>query len=137
CDAEGPDVGGAAVRVLSQYEGLPVYVTRSTFGGGPGLGNECANGGGLSTIGSSFTVLNSWFSHNRAIGIGANPPRQGTPGGGNGGAIYNDGNTFALRICGTRIENNVANEGGGAIFFVSNNGTGQLSIESSRIVANP
>lgn len=137
CDAVGPDVGGAAVRVLSQYEGLPVYVTRSTFGGGPGLGNECSNGGGLSSIGVSFTVLNSWFSHNRAIGIGANPARPGTPGGGSGGAIYNDGNTFALRVCGTRMENNHANEGGGAIFFVSNNGTGQLSIESSGLFANP
>ena len=26
CDRTGPDVGGAAVRVLSQYHGLPVYV---------------------------------------------------------------------------------------------------------------
>ena len=32
--AQGPDIGGAAVRVLSQYQGLPVYVVNSTFGGG-------------------------------------------------------------------------------------------------------
>ena len=137
CDATGPDVGGAAIRVLSQYQGLPVYVTRSTFGGGPALGNVCSNGGGLSSIGVSYTVLNSYFSHNEAIGHGANPAQQGTPGGGSGGAIYNDGNTFTLRLCGTRVQENTANEGGGAIFFVSNNGTGQLEIEDSVLAANP
>lgn len=137
CNAVGPDVGGAAVRVLSQYQGLPVHVTRSTFGGAPGLGNVCSNGGGLSSIGVSFTVWNSLFSHNQALGIGANPARQGMPGGGSGGAIYNDGNTFALRLCGTRIRENLANEGGGAVFFVSNNGTGQLAIEDSVLDANP
>src|SRR5690606_31734109 len=90
CDDTGPDVGGGAVRVLSQYQGLPVYVVRSTFGGAPGLGNVCSNGGGLSSIGVSFTVLNSLFRYNRAIGVGANPARPGTPGGGSGGGIYVD-----------------------------------------------
>ena len=80
CDDEGPDVGGAAVRVFSQYQGLPVYVVNSTFGGGDGYGNVCSNGGGLSSIGVSFTVINSLFTHNLAIGNGANPARSGTPG---------------------------------------------------------
>ena len=31
CDATGPDLGGGAVRALSQYHGLPVTVVRSTF----------------------------------------------------------------------------------------------------------
>ena len=137
CDPEGPDEGGGAIRVLQQYQGLPVYVTRSTFGGGAGLGNACSNGGALSTIGVSFTVLNSLFTHNEAIGVGANPARPGTPGGGNGGAIYVDGNTMTLDVCGTRITDNRANEGGGAIFFVSNDGTGQLVIEDSLLAANP
>jgi hypothetical protein len=137
CDDVGPDVGGAAVRVLSQYQGLPVYVTRSSFGGSPANANVCSNGGGLSAIGVSYTVLNSLFAYNQAIGHGANPAQQGTPGGGSGGAIYNDGNTFALRLCGTRIRENHANEGGGAIFFVSNNGTGTLAIEDSVLDANP
>ena len=70
CDDTGPDVGGAAVRVLSQHAGLPVYVVNSTFGGGPNLGNVCSNGGGLSSIGVSFTVINSLFSHNDAVGWG-------------------------------------------------------------------
>jgi hypothetical protein len=137
CDEVGPDLGGAAVRVLSQHDGQPVYVVNSTFGGPDGLGNVCSNGGGLSSIGVSMTVLNSLFTHNEAIGHGANPAQDGTPGGGSGGAIYNDGNTFTLRLCGTRIEENSANEGGGAIFFVSNDRTGHLVIESSVLCANP
>ena len=36
CADNGPDVGGAAVRVFSQYQGQPVYVVNSTFGGGRG-----------------------------------------------------------------------------------------------------
>jgi predicted small lipoprotein YifL len=137
CDDTGPDVGGAAIRVLSQYEGQPVYVVSSTFGGAEGLGNVCSNGGGLSSIGVSYTVLNCLFSHNEAIGNGANPARDGTPGGGSGGAIYNDGNTFTLRILGTLIEDNSANEGGGAIFFVSNDRSGRLVIEDSVLRRNP
>ena len=33
CAPTGPDVAGGAVRVFSQYENLPVFVTGSTFGG--------------------------------------------------------------------------------------------------------
>ncbi len=137
CASTGPDVGGAAVRVLSQYNGLPVYVINSVFGGSPGAGNVCSNGGGLSSIGVSFTVVDSVFSYNQAIGNGANPTRPGTPGGGSGGAIYNDGNTYGLNICGTTIENNSANEGGGALFFVSNDRTGRLYLEDSVLRQNP
>ncbi len=137
CDDSGPDVGGAAVRVLSQYHGLPVYVVNSTFGAAGGLGNVCSNGGGLSSIGVSYSVINSLFSDNRAIGSGANPARSGTPGGGSGGAIYNDGNTFTLTLCGTKVVDNVANEGGGAIFFVSNDRSGSLVIRDSFLSHNP
>jgi hypothetical protein len=137
CDPTGPDVGGAAIRVFDQFQDLPVYVVSSTFGGGPELGNVCSNGGGLSSIGVSYTVLNSLFTHNEAIGNGANPARSGTPGGGSGGAIYNDGNTFTLRIAGTIIEDNHANEGGGAVFFVSNDRSGHLVIEDSELRRNP
>lgn len=137
CEETGPDVGGGAVRVLSQSAGLPVYVTNSTFGGAANLGNVCSNGGALSSIGVSWIVLNSVLSHNRAIGNGANPAQPGTPGGGSGGAIYNDGNLFTLRVAGSIIQDNHANEGGGAIFFVSNNRTGTLRIEDSTLRRNP
>lgn len=136
CDEEGPDVGGAAVRVLSQYEGLPVYVVNSTFGGASDLGNIGSNGGALSSIGVSFSVINTVMSYNEAVGYGANPAETGTPGGGSGGAIYNDGNTFTLDLCGCVLTDNTANEGGGAIFFVSNDRSGSLYIEQSQLNGN-
>ncbi|GGO05711.1 hypothetical protein GCM10011576_08620 [Micromonospora parathelypteridis] len=137
CDRTGPDLGGAAIRVLSQHDNKPVYVVSSTFGGASGQGGSCSNGGALSSIGVSWVVLNSVLSHNEAIGNGANPAKSGTPGGGSGGAIYCDGNEFTVRIAGTIIENNKANEGGGAVFFVSNNRTGTMKIENSTLRRNP
>jgi Chlamydia polymorphic membrane protein (Chlamydia_PMP) repeat len=132
CDPVGPDVGGGAVRALSQYHGLPVAVIASRF-----ADNVCSNGGALSSIGVSWRVSDSRFTGNRAIGRGANPARSGTPGGGSGGAIYNDGNRFALSITGSRFTGNHANEGGGAIFFVSNDRTGTLAIAHSVLRGNP
>ena len=72
CDPTGPDLGGAAVRALSQYHDQPVYVTRSTFTRG-----VCSNGAALSSIGVSWSIFNSVFTRNRAIGRGANPQRGG------------------------------------------------------------
>ena len=95
CDATGPDLGGAALRVLSQYHGEPVQVIGSRFTGG-----VCSNGGAISSIGVSWNIVDTVMSGNKAIGSGANPARSGTPGGGSGGAIYLDGNTFTLRVSG-------------------------------------
>jgi len=136
CDATGPDVGGAALRVLSQFDGRPVIVANSVFGGAVETANVCSNGAGISSIGVSWEVYNSTFRHNRAIGNGANPAKPGTPGGGNGGAIYLDGNRFTLDLVNTVIENNTANEGGSAVFFVSNNRTGELRIRDSILRRN-
>jgi hypothetical protein len=132
CDASGPDLGGAAIRVLSQYQNRPVYVVRSTFRGG-----VCSNGGAVSSIGVSWVIQDSTMSGNRAIGRGANPARAGTAGGGSGGAIYTDGNRYTVTIDGTVITGNSATEGGGAVFFVSNDRTGTLRIEHSRLRGNP
>jgi hypothetical protein len=136
CDSLGPDVGGGAVRVFSQYQGLPVYVVNTTFGGADGYGNAGSNGGGISSIGVSWTLINCLFSYNRAIGNGGNPSQTGTPGGGSGGAIYNDGNTMTLSLYGTKIEYNKVNAFGSAIFFVSNDHTGNIHIENSVISNN-
>ncbi len=132
CDATGPDVGGAAVRALSQYRSGPVVVSGSSFEGG-----SCANGAALSSIGVSWLIVNSRFSHNTATGRGANPARSGTPGGGSGGAIYLDGNRFTLDLRGSVIEDNRAPEGGGAIFFVSNDRTGTATLAASILRRNP
>ncbi|MBA3598826.1 MAG: hypothetical protein H0W40_15825 [Methylibium sp.] len=136
CEATGPDVGGGAVRVFGNSPQAPVYVTKTSFGGASGYGNSCSNGGALSGLHASFSIHNSLFSHNRAIGYGANPKRSGTPGGGSGGAIYQDGNTIRLGMCGNHLRNNTHNEGGGAMFFVSNNRTGTMSITDSLIEAH-
>jgi hypothetical protein len=136
CADNGPDVGGGGIRVFSQFNNLPVYVVSSTFGGADGAGNVCSNGGGISSIGVSWTILNSMFSYNRAIGSGGNPATSGTPGGGSGGAIYNDGNKMTLSLCGTRIDYNQVKAYGSAIFFVSNDHTGDIRIDSSVITNN-
>ncbi len=136
CDDRGSDVGGGAIRVMQHIEGgsvsRPTYIVNSTFGGKPGFGNTCANGGAISSIGTSYSILNSVLSDNKAIGEGANDGE-----GGNGGAIYNDGNTFNLEVCGTLIEDNKANEGGSAIFYVSNDRSGMLFIKDSTLRRNP
>jgi len=136
CADGGQDVGGAGVRVFSQYQGQPVYVVNSTFGGADGFGNTCSNGGGISSIGVSWSIYNSLFSYNHAIGNGGNPAEAGTVGGGSGGAIYNDGNTMTLSICGTVIEHNEVNAYGSAIFFVSNDHSGNIEIRDSVITNN-
>ena len=65
CDPTGPDLGGGAVRALSQHDGQPVTVVRSTFTDG-----VCSNGAALSSIGVSWSIYNSVFTGNRAIGRG-------------------------------------------------------------------
>lgn len=136
CAYVGPDVGGGAIRVFDQSQDLPVYLVNCTFGGAEGYGNIGANGGGISSIGVSWTVINCLFSHNEAVGNGGNPARDGTPGGGSGGAIYNDGNTMTLSIHGTRIERNRVNTHGAAIFFVTNDHSGDIRIENSVLREN-
>ncbi len=132
CDSTGPDLGGAAIRALSQYQNRAVEVTGSTFTGG-----VCSNGGALSSIGVSWVITGSTFTGNSAIGDGANPAHAGTPGGGSGGAIYTDGDDYTVTVDGSVITGNSAREGGGALFFVSDNKTGTLTIEHSQLRDNP
>jgi hypothetical protein len=134
CSTTGPDVGGGAIYAVQQAG--PVFVVDSTFGA-PGRGNVGSNGGALGSIGVSWTVLNGVFSSNQAVGVGQNPARACTPGGGSGGAIYNDGNTYALTVCGSDVSGNSARELAGAVFFVSNDLSGSVVIDRSTFKANP
>jgi len=136
CESTGPDLGGAAVRAFGPSTAAPVYVVGSTFGGAAGYGGQCSNGGALSGLGASFAVINSLITHNGAIGNGANPAAAGTPGGGSGGAIYMDGNAMDLSLCGSSLHDNAANEGGGAVIYVSNDRSGTMSITDSLLQAN-
>ena len=136
CAHLGPDVGGGAIRVFSQHDGRPAFITNCTFGGGEEYANYGSNGGGISSIGVSWTIYNSLFSYNYCTGNGANPAQAGTPGGGSGGAIYNDGNTMTLKVFGTLIEENTVNAHGSAIFFVTNDHSGNIVIDQSIIRNN-
>ncbi|SKC23445.1 hypothetical protein [Alkalitalea saponilacus] len=136
CGSQGPDIGGGAIRVFSQYDQQPVYLVNCTFGGGHEYANIGANGGAISSIGVSWTIINCFFSHNKAIGCCGNPAQSGTAGGGSGGAIYNDGNKMTLKILGTVIEQNEVNAHGSAVFFVTNNMTGNIVIDRSVIRNN-
>jgi hypothetical protein len=132
CYRKGPDLGGAAIRVLAQFRNRPVYITSDTFTGG-----RCSNGGALSSISVQWDVLNSVFAGNKAIGWGANPAPAGTGGGGSGGAIYNDGTDYNNLVAGTVMRDNSAREGGGAIFYVVDTGWGKLTLNESHLHHNP
>ncbi len=131
CDRTGPDLGGAAIRVLSHWPKKRVQVSGTTFTGG-----RCSNGAAISSIGVSWRIVDSVFKKNRAIGDGANPAQSGTPGGGSGGAIYLDGNRMKLMVRRSTLTENRAREGGGAIFFVSNNRTGTMTLAKSSLSQN-
>ncbi len=132
CYRYGPDLGGGAIRALAQYRNRPVYITRDTF-----TANRCSNGAALSSISVQWKVLNSVLSGNKAVGWGANPASPGTPGGGSGGAIYNDGTDYKTLIAGTIMRNNRAREGGGAVFYVVDSGRGKLTLNESHLHHNP
>ena len=132
CYQFGPDLGGGAIRVLGQYLNRPVYITNDTF-----TGNSCANGGALSSINVNWDIVNSVFTHNCAIGWGANQPVPGTPGGGSGGALYSDNTTdYSALVAGTDMYGNAAAEGGGAILYVVAYGPGNLTLNQSNLWAN-
>lgn len=137
CDDLGSDLGGGAIRKLDYLvapgagPARPVWIVGSTFGA-PNMGNSGANGGALSSIGVSWNILNSWFSSNQALGHGANSGQ-----GGNGGAIYNDGNEHVMNLTSSLIEDGMANEGGTAVFFVSNDKSGTINITDSTTRNNP
>ncbi len=133
CYKYGPDLGGAAIRALGMYPHRPVYITKDTFRGG-----RCSNGGALSSIDASWDVLDSLMVNNKTTGRGENPQAKGTPGGGSGGAIYTDGDSYNVTINGSAIRFNAAKGGeGGAVFFVVDNGPGVLTIEHSTLHHNP
>jgi len=125
----GPDVGGGAVRV-TQIQAEPVYIVQSTFGGPGDLGNSAANGGGLSGLFADFHIYNSSFVNNHTTACCGNPTTSGT-GGGSGGAIYMDGLKLQLELHNVDLMDNSCRAHGSAIFFVSNDHAGVLTISDS------
>src|SRR5262249_585746 len=86
----------------------------------------------LSSIGVSWNIINSLLANNTAVGHGANSGQ-----GGNGGAVYNDGDEIVLNITSSLLEDNLANEGGSAVFFVSDDKRGSITVKDSLTHRNP
>ena len=138
----GPDTGGGAIYVLGSKHGA--LIVGSTF-----TGNAASNAGAVGGLFTELDVYNSLFTGNKAIGNGANnndPTKcsamnngQNEIGsGGNGGAVYSDGNSVNVLLCGDEIDNNAAgvNAFGGGLFFTSNNMMGTLTITDTTMQGN-
>jgi hypothetical protein len=138
----GPDTGGGAIYVLGSKNG--VLIVGSTFSN-----NAASNAGAVGCLFSELDVYNSLFSNNTAIGNGANNDdatkcsvinngQHEVGSGGNGGALYSDGNSVNIILCGDAILNNSAGQGafGGGLFFTSNNMGGTLSIADTTMTGN-
>jgi hypothetical protein len=138
----GPDTGGGALYVLGSKNGL--LIVGSTF-----IGNSASNAGAVGCLQSSLSIYNSLFQNNKATGHDANNDepdkcsyinndQNETGSGGNGGAIYNDGVSRDLMVCGTHVLNNAAgsNAFGGGLFFTSNDFGGVLSLIDTTMTGN-
>jgi hypothetical protein len=138
----GPDTGGGAIYINGSKNGA--LIVGCTF-----TNNSGANAGAVGALNSELDVYNSLVTGNTATGHDANnndPSKcsvmnngQNEVGsGGNGGALYADGDGFNVIVCGDDIENNAAgtNAFGGGIFFTSDDFSGTLSIIDSKIVGN-
>ena len=138
----GPDTGGGAIYVLGSKNG--VLIVGSTFSH-----NAASNAGAVGCLFAELDVYNSLFTNNTAIGNGANNDdatqcsainngQHEIGSGGNGGALYSDGNSVNITLCGDAILNNSAGQGafGGGLFFTSNDMGGTLSIADTTMTGN-
>jgi hypothetical protein len=138
----GPDTGGGAIYVQGSKDG--VWIVGSTF-----TGNSGANAGAVGGLFAELNIYNSLFTGNHAVGHDANNADQTMcsvmnngqyeiGSGGNGGAIYSDGNDKNVTLCGDAIMDNAAgtNAFGGGLFFTSNNYGGTLTITDTTMTGN-
>ena len=138
----GPDTGGGAIYVVGSKHG--VVIAGSTF-----TNNSASNAGAVGGLFADLRIYNSLFSQNKAVGNGANnnDPAQCPAinngqneigSGGNGGAIYSDGQSVNVLLCGDTIVDNSAGVKayGGGLFFTSNNMQGTLSIIDTVMTGN-
>src|SRR5207248_5918480 len=138
----GPDTGGGALYVLGSKHGA--IIAGSTF-----TNNAAANAGAVGGLFTELDVYESVFRDNHAIGNGANNNdptmcsamnngQNEVGSGGNGGALYSDGNSVNVLLCGDTVENNAAGVGafGGGLFFTSNDFGGTLTIADTTMTGN-
>ncbi|MGH7295732.1 MAG: hypothetical protein ACRELB_12390, partial [Polyangiaceae bacterium] len=138
----GPDTGGGAIYVLGSKHGM--LIVGSTF-----TNNTASNAGAVGGLFSELDVYDSLFMGNTAAGNGANNDdaskcsvmnngQNEVGSGGNGGALYSDGNSVNVVLCGDEIDDNAAgaNAFGGGLFFTSNNMQGTLTITDTTMTGN-
>jgi hypothetical protein len=139
----GPDTGGGAIYIEGSKHGA--IIVGSTF-----TNNNAANAGGVGALFAELDIYNSLFQNNKAVGhdannndssmcsINNNQGQHEIGSGGNGGAIYGDGNNFNITLCGDAVLNNAAgvNAFGGGLFFTSDNSTGVLTIIDTTMTGN-
>jgi len=138
----GPDTGGGAIYIEGSKHGA--LIVGSTF-----TGNSGANAGAVGALFAELDIYDSLFTGNVATGHDANSDdatmcsainngQNEIGSGGNGGAIYGDGNSFNISLCGDAIMNNAAgkNAFGGGLFFTSDNWAGVLSIIDTTMTGN-
>jgi hypothetical protein len=138
----GPDTGGGAMYILgSKHGGI---IEHSTF-----RGNQAANAGAVGGLFCEWNIYDSLFENNTALGHDANNDNAAqcsainngqheVGSGGNGGAIYSDGASVDVTLCGDLIQNNAAgtNAFGGGLFFTSNDFGGNLTIIDTTMTGN-
>jgi hypothetical protein len=138
----GPDTGGGAIYVQGSLHG--VVIAGSTF-----EMNAASNAGAVGGLFCELHIYTSVFTNNTAVGHGANNDdatmcsvmnngQNEVGSGGNGGAIYSDGNSVNIILCGDEITGNSAGTGGfgGGLFFTSNNMAGTLTITDTTMTGN-
>jgi hypothetical protein len=138
----GPDTGGGGIYIEGSKNGA--LIVSSTF-----TNNSGANAGAVGALNAELDVYNSLVTGNVATGHDANNNdptmcsqmnngQNEIGSGGNGGALYGDGDAFSIIVCGDAIENNAAgmNAFGGGIFFTSDDFSGTLTITDSTITGN-
>jgi hypothetical protein len=138
----GPDTGGGAIYIEGSKNGATIV--GSTF-----TNNSGANAGAVGSLFSELDIYNSLFTNNTATGHDANNDdasmcsvinngQNETGSGGNGGAIYGDGTSFNITLCGDAVLNNAAgvNAFGGGLFFTSDDMMGTLSITDTTMTGN-
>jgi hypothetical protein len=138
----GPDTGGGAIYVLGSKNG--VLIVESTF-----TRNSASNGGAVGGLFSELNIYDSLFTGNVASGSGANyddaskcsvmhNDQNEVGSGGNGGALYSDGASVDVTLCGNAIADNRAGADGfgGGLFYTSNDMNGVLSITDTTMTKN-
>ncbi len=138
----GPDTGGGAIYVLGSKRGA--LIVGSTF-----INNTASNAGAVGGLYAELDVYNSLFTGNTASGNGANNNdssmcsvmnngQNEVGSGGNGGALYSDGNSVNVTLCGDEINDNAAGVKafGGGLFFTSDNMMGTLTITDTTMTGN-